>query len=266
MTAPGPVRVVIFTGGAELQPDVLDFVRRIDRHGDIDLVGVFCQARERGFAGIVSDLWARRGFLAVPLLLQRWMGMAVSVLSDPARATARRWTALNITDRLHFVPDLHDPHTLARLRDLAPDLGLVYGGPIIREELFGLPRLGTLGIHHGLAPEYRGKKTTFWAIYHGERYVGVTIQRIGSRLDGGDVVAQGRIPVGRAPLPVISARLVRLGLDLYMQAILAVRDGTAKFVPQAQGTGILCHDPAITDVLRFWWRYLARLAKPATHD
>ncbi len=263
MKETGPIRVVMFTGGAELQPDVLDFAECLEKHGDIELLGVFCQARTHGFLGVVTDLWTRRGFLALALLLQRWLRIAADAVFRPGHAAARRWTALGIADRLHFPADLHGPECLAQIRELGPDLGLVYGGPIIRPELYNLPRLGTLGIHHGLTPEYRGKKTTFWAMYNGEEYVGVTIQKIGAGLDRGDVVAEGRMPVGRAPLPVVGARLTRLGLDLYLRAILDVREGTARLRPQVAGSCVAYRDPSAADILVFWWRYFARFLKRA---
>ncbi len=265
MRETGPIRVVLFTGGAELQPDVLDFAERLEKHADIDLVGIFCQTRAHGIPGVVRDLWNRRGFLTPALLLQRWLRIATDAVLNPRRAAARRWTALGIEDRLHFPDDLHNPELLGRMRELGADLGLVYGGPIIRRELYSLPRLGTLGIHHGLTPEYRGKKTTFWAMYNGEKCVGVTIQKVADGLDRGDIVAEGRVPVGRAPLPVVTARLQRLGIELYLQAILEVREGTAAFRPQPAGTSDLYRDPSTADIFRFWWRYLARLVKPARY-
>jgi methionyl-tRNA formyltransferase len=99
-------------------------------------------------------------------------------------------------------------------------------------------------------------------MYNGEEQVGVTIQKIGGGLDRGDVVAEARIPVGAALLPVVSARLERQGIDLYMQAIEAVRRGTARFRPQPEGTGVLYRDPSFSEIVRFWGRYFRRLLKP----
>ena len=262
MSEAAPIRVIVFTGGPELQPDVLDFLGRLEKEVDIQLLGIFCQADARGLGGIVRDLWARRGFLALPLLLQRWLKIATDTALAPRRAIPRRQTARDVSDRLHFSADLHDPRMIAQVRALEADLGLVYGGPILRHELYSLPKQGTLGIHHGLTPEYRGKKTTFWAMYNDEDFVGVTVQLISSSLDRGDILAEGKMRVGRAPLPVVTARLLRLGIDLYVKAILKVRDGTARPIPQSAGSGNLYRDPSATDILRFWWRYLVRLLRP----
>ena len=262
MTNADPVRVLVFTGGPEIQPDVLDFVGRLEKETGTELAAIFCETATPGLRGTLSDLWRRRRLLALPLLVQRGVRIVRDEIFHRRRAAARRSIARQIKGRLHYVTDLHSAAVLSRVNSIGADLGLVYGGPILREELYEIPRLGTLGIHHGLTPGYRGKKTTFWAMYNGEKHVGVTIQKIGSGLDRGDVAAEARLPVGRAPIPVISARLERRGIDLYMQAIKDVSTGTVKYRPQPEGPGVLYRDPSFTEIMRFWGRYLIRVVKP----
>jgi methionyl-tRNA formyltransferase len=133
---------------------------------------------------------------------------------------------------------------------------LVYGGPILKPELFQIPVFGTFGIHHGRVPEYRGKKTTFWAMFNGEREVGVTIQRISSRLDKGDVVRQGEVTTGSKSLSEVCRELEAMGVDLFVEAILDVKRGTAIYSPQELGPNRLYKDPSLKDLLRFHWRHL----------
>jgi methionyl-tRNA formyltransferase len=141
---------------------------------------------------------------------------------------------------------------------LNPDLGLIYGSPILRPELFEIPKLGTLGIHHGKVPEYRGNKTTFWAMYNGERTAGVTIQKVNKGLDTGQVVKTGEVEAwGRSYLSVVHD-LEALGLDLYIQAILEVKRGVASFKPQAGNKGKLYRNPKPLDFIRFWLKQLRR--------
>jgi methionyl-tRNA formyltransferase len=137
---------------------------------------------------------------------------------------------------------------------LNPDLGLAYGSPILKPALFDIPRQGTLGIHHGKVPEYRGKKTAFWAMYNGESTAGVTIQKINVGLDRGDVVLEGEVPMGRRTLGAVWKDLEALGIELYFEAILAVKDGCATYRPQPPGAGRIYRDPKLRDLLVFWWR------------
>jgi hypothetical protein len=150
------------------------------------------------------------------------------------------------------VPDIHDEVVLAQVRALAPDLGLIYGSPILKPALFEIPAYGTLGIHHGQVPQYRGKKTTFWAMYHGEPVAGVTIQKVTAGLDTGQIVRSGEVPIGRRSYGAVWRDVLALGLDLYIEAILQVREGTAVYRPQTGPKGKLYRDPKPADILRFW--------------
>jgi methionyl-tRNA formyltransferase len=251
--------VVVFTGGAVLEQDCLEFIARVEAEPRLQLVGVFCEARSPGVSGVMRDLWRRRRWLAPLLLLQRALRRTARMVTSPHAEMARHRTLKRISVRVHFVADLHAASVLSRVARLRPDLGAVYGGPILRTELFGIPRAGTVGIHHGRLPHYRGKKTTFWAMHNGEESVGVAIQRIGSGLDRGDILRDAVLRTGRMPLPVVNRRLERVGHDLYIEALRSVHEGTAVFRPQALAGGTLYKDPRPADIARYWLRYLVRL-------
>ena len=254
-----PLRVVVLTGGPALDPAVRTFVDRLERHGEVVLAALFCETGRSGFGGVWPDLWRRRGVLALPLLLERAWNGARRVLAAPSPWWLERRRLRAMNSRIHAVADLHAGSVVRRIAALEPDLGLVYGGPILRADLFDLPRWGTLGIHHGKVPEYRGKKTTFWAIFNGEKEAGVTIQHVGQRLDRGGVVAAGAVPVGRRLPGRVWHDLERLGLDLYVDAVLRVKRGTAEPHPQTGKRRKLYRDPRPAQIAAFWWRWLVRL-------
>jgi hypothetical protein len=52
--------------------------------------------------------------------------------------------------------------------------------------------------------------------------------------------------------------LEALGLDLYMQAILEVKHGTAEYKPQAEVIGKLYRNPKPSDVVKFWGKQIRR--------
>jgi methionyl-tRNA formyltransferase len=259
MSSAEPLRVAVFTGGAVLEDACAEFIARIAAHPELELAGVFCQASETGLHGIARDLLRRRKTLAPLLLLQRALRRTGRAMLAPRREITRRQALRRLQASIHFVTDLHAPAVLAQVEALKPDVGAVYGGPILRRALFSIPLQGTLGIHHGRLPEYRGKKTTFWAIFNGEDTVGVAIQRIGAGLDRGDVLRDAVLPVGRKPLPVVTRELERLGLDLFLDALLCVQRGAARFRPQPAANRPLYKDPRGSEILRFWWRDLGRL-------
>jgi methionyl-tRNA formyltransferase len=209
---------------------------------------------------VFIDLWKRRSWLAFPLFAISVINKVMRFLLHPREEIVLQRRLERISDRIHFVSDIHAQHVWEQVRALDPDLGLIYGSPILKPELFEIPGLGTLGIHHGKVPEYRGNKTTFWAMYNGERVAGVTIQKVNKGLDTGSIVKVGEVSTrGRAYLAVIR-ELESLGLDLYMQAILEVKHGTAEYKPQSEGKGNLYRNPKAGDFLKFWGRQIRRRA------
>ena len=254
----GPIRVVMFGGGPLLETDVKQFLVRLEAHPDIALMAAFCQSQGQSMADVAHDLWRRRRWLAPPLLALHLIGLLRRSISRFRRGRLLEEELVQMARRLHYVPDIHDEAVLEQVRALQPDLGLVYGSPILKPALFEIPTLGTLGIHHGQVPQYRGKKTTFWAMYNGEPQAGVTIQKINAGLDTGQIVNSGSVAAYGKSYSSVWNELLDLGLDLYIRSILEIRAGTAQFRPQEGPKGKLYRDPALADIFRFWLRQLRR--------
>ena len=85
---------------------------------------------------------------------------------------------------------LKDPAVEAALRAWAPDLGVVVAyGQLVPDALLALPRLGLINVHPSLLPRHRGAAPVHRAIIAGDAVTGVSIMRVGPRLDAGAVFA-----------------------------------------------------------------------------
>lgn len=252
-----PIRVVQLSG-VYLDRPALRFGLMLDAHPDIELVAVLCQAPASGPGYRLSELWRRRGILAAVVVLRDLAGAALRFLRAPREFLAERACAARLARKIVTVPDVHADEALARIRALKPDLGAVYGAPVLRPPLFEIPTLGTLGIHHGRVPAYRGRKTTFWEIYNGERVAGVTIQRINAGIDTGDVVKAGEVTIGTKGYGLVERETQELGFKLYLEAILEMREGRARFHRQPAGASRRCSQPRGADFVRLWLRVAGR--------
>src|ERR671930_2388425 len=86
---------------------------------------------------------------------------------------------------------INTPEGVAALRELRPDLLVVAAyGQILSKDVLAVPPLGGINVHASLLPKYRGAAPIAWAIYHGETRTGVTIIRMSTGLDAGDMLAQ----------------------------------------------------------------------------
>ena len=95
------------------------------------------------------------------------------------------------------VPTLNGEEARAALRRLGADVAVSLDNAIIHEETFALPRHGTINVHHGAVPDYRGGPPVFWELVDGGDTVGFTIHRIDAGIDTGPVLAQGAVPIER---------------------------------------------------------------------
>ena len=256
-----PIRVVLFCGPV-LENGMIRFAHLLEQHPEIELAGVFCQSVGLGTRARLVDLVRRRGVIAAPLLALQVFDAVTRWSTRPRFQRAMGRARKTLLERMQVTTDIHAGATLARVRALAPDLGLVYGGPILRPELFEIPRHGTLGIHHGTLPTYRGKKTTFWALYHGEPSAGVTIQRINRGIDTGECVGYGSVPAIGRSYRRVESELEELGLSLYLDCVVAVKRGTAHARPISGERRRLFRDPTPAQLFRFAVRRLRRSRRP----
>jgi methionyl-tRNA formyltransferase len=251
-----PIRVVLFCGGPTLDPAVVRFVSRLESQSEIELVGGFCQSSGQTLLAVIRDRLKRRGALGIAVLLAEALGSGVRLVASPRAEMALRKRRASLAERIQAVPDIHAETVLERLRAMDADLGLIYGSPILKPRLFQIPRLGTLGIHHGKMPQYRGKKTTFWSMYNGEKTAGVTIQMVNAGVDTGQIIRRGEVVIGRKSMAQVKGELEELGFTLYVQGILDLKRGLARLAPASGPKGKLYRDPTPGDFVRFWWRQL----------
>ncbi len=131
-----PIRVVIFGSGPELNRDAKEFLCRLDGHPEIELLGAFCQAQSQSISAVFRDLWKRRGVLAFPLFVAWLMRKALLFALRPREEITLLKKLKIISGRIHFVKNIHAEDVLQKISALQPDLGLIYGSPILKPELF----------------------------------------------------------------------------------------------------------------------------------
>jgi hypothetical protein len=123
------------------------------------------------------------------------------------------------------VPTLNGDEAREALRRLGSDVAISLDNAIIRPETFGLPAHGTINVHHGAVPGYRGGPPVFWELRDGLDRVGFTIHLIDAGIDTGPVLAHGDVPIERRPTlaETLAATIPRLH-EASLDALEAVLD------------------------------------------
>lgn len=121
------------------------------------------------------------------------------------------------------------------------------------EELYDLPPYGTLNMHDSLLPKSTGFSPVLWSLISGESEIGLTIHRMNSELDAGDILVQHSLPIGPADT---GTELVMRGIDLIPgaldEALTALEAGTAQWRPQEKSERTYFHKRSERDSLIDW--------------
>ena len=67
---------------------------------------------------------------------------------------------------------------------------------IVRSPIFKHPRLGTINLHGGKLPDYRGASVINWQIIQGESKGGVAVVVVDDGIDTGDILAEAMYDIG----------------------------------------------------------------------
>src|SRR2546426_5410980 len=147
-----------------------------------------------------------------------------------------------------------DSAFVARLRELAPDVGVVVAyGHILKPELLAIPKQGMVNVHPSLLPELRGAAPIEWAIINGLQKTGVTIMQLDEGLDSGPILHQ--IPEDLPPDITggeLSLHLAEVGAEALVEALALLEQGAIR--PRLQDHARASYAPKITrETARIDW-------------
>jgi methionyl-tRNA formyltransferase len=192
------LRAIILThGGAEA---VLERLLSVEC---IEVAGIFMEAvkpRRRSFREKLKRAIRYHGYFGVAKkfgvsLVRTFSGS--NGHGDGLDQSRRRLAEVAETAGIpvHFVDDYHSQESISLMRAANPGLGVVFGANILKESVFKIPRLGSINLHQGLAPYYRGGPPVFWELFNGERELGLTVHFVEAKVDSGDIVMRTTVPL-----------------------------------------------------------------------
>ena len=175
-------------------------------------------------------IWERRILQLIPFM--HWpKGRGKSMLPTPVKEEALK----------HGFPvyqpvKVRDPEFLQVLEKLDPDIIVVAAfGQIIPKSILELPKYGCINIHASLLPKYRGAAPIQQAVIDGEKESGVTIMRMGTGLDTGDMISKIVVPIAKDETGgTLFDKLAEAGAKLLVETLPHIFDGTAVYEKQPE--------------------------------
>jgi UDP-4-amino-4-deoxy-L-arabinose formyltransferase/UDP-glucuronic acid dehydrogenase (UDP-4-keto-hexauronic acid decarboxylating) len=179
------------------------------------------------------------GARALEALLAR-QEQVVAVVTHPDDPGEGDWfESVAELARVHRLPVLTPrspnlPATVETLRAQVPDVLLsVWYRRLLGPDLLALPRVAALNLHGSLLPAYRGRAPVNWVLVNGERRTGVTLHHMTAEADAGDIVAQQPMDIEPDDTALtLYTRMVKVGVELLLEAYPAVLASTAPRIPQ----------------------------------
>ena len=179
------------------------------------------------------------GARALEALLAR-EEQVVAVVTHPDEPDEGDWfESVAEIARIHRLPLFTPPSPnlpaiVETLRALAADVILsVWYRRLLGPDLLALPRVAALNLHGSLLPAYRGRAPVNWVLVNGERRTGVTLHHMAGEADAGDIVAQQAIDIEPDDTAfTLYKRMVKIGVELLLDAYPGVLAGTAQRIPQ----------------------------------
>ncbi len=186
--------------------------------------------RRHGFAflrqRVMELLWIKTHFCARKLFGQKFKSPAYLSIEE---------LALAYPLRLVEVDSHNGPAALGHLRAETPDVGILTNTRKIGPAVLACARQGFFNVHSSALPKYAGLDAIFWALYHGEKEIGVSVHEAVPEIDRGRLAAQAKITVTAWDDETSLARKASwVGTALMLETLEKLQAGTLEMMPQPE--------------------------------
>ena len=139
--------------------------------------------------------------------------------------------------------NLKAPEFLNQIAELGPDCLIVASyGKMLPRELLAVAKKLPFNIHPSLLPKYRGAAPIARQILDGEKETGVTIAKITSQLDAGEIIKQEKMIVeDNDNAEILEEKLASLGSRLILEVLNSVSEEKIKLIPQDESKASYAH-------------------------
>jgi hypothetical protein len=238
------VRLVFFTRAGFASEELFRYLfsKVADRFSDLHIVAVRPPKREIGKLRSLARRYRRK-----VKLLGVWDAVEVASGSPLQALLARRaqrdvrqllralprsevqWDRYSV----HYVETVNGDDAVKCIGALEPDVIIQAGAGILRPQVFELARIGTLNLHHGIAPLIRGMNSIHWALWEDRpEWLGATVHWIDAGIDTGGVLAYARVKAERGEgFPALYVRATEGGVERLVESLVRLDAGERWVIP-----------------------------------
>lgn len=136
------------------------------------------------------------------------------------------------------VDNINSNESATLLREIVkPDLLILAGAPIIRQQILDIPAIGTLNAHPGYLPLFRGMDVIRWTIIE-EGPLAVTLHFVDRGVDTGPILLRGPIPIYLGDdIAILRKRAMYIAVKLVIKGIKMICRDSYNATAQSRAKG-----------------------------
>lgn len=97
-----------------------------------------------------------------------------------------------------IVDNVNSAKVITKLNSLNIDINIIAGFPyIFKKELIKTAKFGTINLHGGPVPNYRGGSPLNWQIINNEKYIYISILKVNEKIDSGQLLCEKKFRLKR---------------------------------------------------------------------
>ncbi len=128
---------------------------------------------------------------------------------------------------------LKNEEFLNELKSYRADLQVVVAFRMLPEQVWNMPKHGTINLHASLLPKYRGAAPINWCIINGDTQTGITTFKLTHTIDTGNILLQQVIEIpNNYNAGDLHDKLMIAGAQLMVETLNGIFDNTIKELPQ----------------------------------
>ena len=139
---------------------------------------------------------------------------------------------------IYRVDNINSHESEVFLREtVIPDLLILAGAPIIRQQILDVPKIGTLNAHPGYLPFFRGMDVIRWTIIE-EGALAVTLHFVDRGVDTGPILLREPIPLYLGDdIAILQKRATHIAAKLIVKGIKTISRGNSNTIVQSKDEG-----------------------------
>lgn len=126
------------------------------------------------------------------------------------------------------VASVNGDDAVQALKAMEPDVILQAGAGILKKQVIGIARIGTVNMHHGIAPLIKGMNSIRWALLERRpEWIGTTVHLIDEGIDTGDALAYAPVAQERSGegFSELFVRATQAGVSQMLEVLARLQAG-----------------------------------------